>query len=92
MTETMQRHLAKDIAVFECSVGEVSDRTEALKTSDRIISLIKENPAYSAKSISGLIGISAKGVEKQLAKLKSQGVIRHVGPAKGGRWEIISDN
>ncbi len=87
MNATTERHLANDIAAFEESVGE-SD-LEKISTTDKILALIRQNSGHSAKSLAESIGISAKGVEKQLAKLKSQGVIRRIGPAKGGHWEIV---
>lgn len=35
------------------------------------------------------IKISTTAIEKNLAKLKNKGVIKRVGPDKGGYWEII---
>ncbi len=58
-------------------------------TTDRIVALIKGNPRHSAKSLADAIEISPKGVEKQLAKLKAQGIIRRIGPDKGGTWEVV---
>ncbi len=89
MTETAERHLASDITSFEISVGESATDCGKISTKDKVIALIRENPRHSAKSLSEFVGISAKGIEKQLAKLKSQGIIRRVGPDKGGFWEII---
>lgn len=89
MTEMMIRHLTNDIAAFEESIGETAGEVIKLSTADRIVSLIKENPRHSAKSLAKEIGISAKGVEKQLAKLKSNGIIRRIGPDKGGSWEVM---
>lgn len=40
------------------------------------------------KTLAEAVGISIKGVEKQLAKLKANGKIRRIGPAKVGHWEI----
>lgn len=89
MTEMMIRHLTNDIAAFEESIGETAGEVIKLSTTDRIVSLLKENPRHSAKSLAKEIGISAKGVEKQLAKLKSNGIIRRIGPDKGGLWEVM---
>ena len=89
MTDMMIRHLTHDIAAFEESIGENTVEKVKLSTADRIVSLIKENPRHSAKSLAEAIGISAKGIEKQIAKLKAQGVIRRIGPDKGGSWEVI---
>lgn len=89
MTEMMIRHLTNDIAAFEESIGETAGEVIKRSTTDRIVSLLKENPRHSAKSLAKEIGISAKGVEKQLAKLKSNGIIRRIGPDKGGSWEVM---
>ena len=35
------------------------------------------------------IGITPKAVEKHLAKLKAEGIITRIGPAKGGHWEVV---
>ncbi|MDE7495791.1 MAG: winged helix-turn-helix transcriptional regulator [Muribaculaceae bacterium] len=91
MNETMVRHLSNDISAFEESIGETPSYNTKILTADQIIKLIKENPRHSATTLAASLGISAKGVEKQLAKLKSQGRIRRNGPAKGGTWEVISE-
>jgi ATP-dependent DNA helicase RecG len=36
------------------------------------------------------VGISARKVEQNIAKLKVKGILRRVGPAKGGHWEVLS--
>jgi len=60
------------------------------KSSEKIISLLKENKQASAKDISENLGITSRAVEKQLAKLKKDKIIKRVGPAKGGHWEVMS--
>ncbi|MDE5608320.1 MAG: Fic family protein [Muribaculaceae bacterium] len=88
MNKTMIRHLTNDIATFADSINEDHFQSTELSTTDKIIRLIKENPYHSARTLSEAIGISPKGVEKQLAKLKSQGLLRRIGSARGGFWEI----
>ena len=34
-------------------------------------------------------GLSVEGVRYQIAKLKSEGLLRRVGPDKGGHWEVL---
>lgn len=91
MTETMIRHLTKDIAEFEKSLELEDEGSNAkeISTAERIVSLLRENPRHTAKTLSELIGISAKGIEKQLAKLKSQGIVRRQGSDRSGLWEVI---
>lgn len=88
MTDMMIRHLTNDIAAFEESIGETPVEEAGISTADRIVALLKDNPRHSTKSLAEAIGISTKGIEKQLAKLKAQGVIRRIGPSKGGTWEV----
>jgi len=35
------------------------------------------------------IGISTTATDKNLAKLKRKGVLRRIGPARGGHWEVV---
>ncbi len=90
MTETMIRHLTNDINNFVTSVNEDWPIYQPVKqsTEERIILLLRENPKHSAKTLAEAIGISAKGIEKQLSKLRYQGRIVRIGPAKGGSWKV----
>ena len=46
----------------------------------------------SAAEIAMEIGMSSRGVEKQIRKLREAGIIRRVGADFGGYWEIIKDS
>jgi len=92
MTETMVRHLSNDILAFEKSMAENDEImivTNKQKTSDRVIELLRANPNHTAKTLADTIGITAKGIEKHLANLKTKGKIHRIGSAKGGHWEVI---
>ena len=43
----------------------------------------------STRDLASEIGISAKGVEKQLGILKSTGKLLRIGPDKGGKWQVL---
>ncbi len=58
------------------------------KSSEKILALIKENKSISAREMAQIIGISPRAVEKQLALLKGKRIIKRVGGAKGGHWEL----
>ena len=49
---------------------------------------MKQNSEISAEKIGQKIGISSRAVEMQLAKLRDDGKIKRIGPAKGGYWEV----
>jgi ATP-dependent DNA helicase RecG len=73
------------------NTGNTSEKTGE-KTGEKIIKLININPEITAAELSTLIGISIKGIEWHLTKMKNDHLIRRIGPDKGGYWEIIIDN
>lgn len=69
------------------SVDETGEKTRE-KTRDKILRLMRRNPAVSTDDLAQAIGITRKGVEWQIQKLKSEGLVNRVGPDKGGHWEV----
>ena len=59
------------------------------KTVEKITRIIKENPTITIKELSLLLSLTRRGVEEQIKSLKAKGIIRRVGPDKGGHWEVI---
>ena len=60
------------------------------KSREKNLQLLKVHPNYSARKLAEVIGITPKAVEKHLAKLKAEGVIKREGPDKGGSWIVLS--
>ena len=58
-------------------------------SSEKILGLIKQNPTISATEIAKLIGMSSRGVEKHIRRLREAGVLKRIGADKGGYWEIF---
>ena len=56
-----------------------------------ILEAIRKNAKVSAAEIAMQVGVSARAVEKRIRTLRENGVIKRVGPDKGGSWEIIDD-
>jgi len=56
----------------------------------QILQLVKDNPYISKKELSEIIGISTTAIDKNIKKLKKEGLLKRVGPAKGGHWEIVN--
>lgn len=59
------------------------------KTREKILLAINENPYITIDELSKITGITPKGVEWNLKKLKSENKINRIGPDKGGHWEIV---
>ena len=94
MAGEMFKTISSDIDAFLKSTEESGEKTakggeKKQKSREKILQLLKVHPVYSAKKLADAIGITEKGVEKQLAKLKAEGLIRRDGPDKGGSWIVI---
>ncbi len=61
------------------------------KRLDLIIELIKKDANISMYDMSKKIGVDHKTIKRDIEKLKKGCKIKRVGPAKGGHWEIISE-
>lgn len=53
-----------------------------------ILKLIKENPAISKKELVKLTHSSKSTIDRAIQKLRKEGFIERIGPAKGGYWKI----
>ena len=53
-----------------------------------IITLIERDANVTTTAMAEMIGVSRQSIAKHIAKLKEQGVIRRIGPDKGGHWEV----
>jgi len=59
------------------------------KTVEKILEAIKKNPKITQNEFVEITGLTRRGIEWNLAKLKEKGIIKRIGPAKGGHWEVI---
>ena len=59
------------------------------KTQQKIIELVKEDSYITTQRMADLIGIDRSNIARAIKKLQHQGILRRVGPDKGGHWEII---
>jgi ATP-dependent DNA helicase RecG len=56
-----------------------------------IVSVLSQNPELSIPEVAELIGKSESATERAIRKLRGEGKIRRAGPAKGGHWEVMTD-
>ena len=61
------------------------------ETTQKIIELVRNYPEITTEELAEKCGVTKDGIKWQLKKLKSQSIIRRVGPDKGGHWEIIKE-
>jgi ATP-dependent DNA helicase RecG len=65
-------------------VGEKVGENEA-----KIFDLISQDNNVTYIELANKIDITEKSVYVNIEKLKQKGLLKRVGPAKGGHWEII---
>lgn len=80
------------IAIFKRKVVEERPSGEEKtreKTREKIIVLLTRKPGITTKDLSKEIGISVKGIEWQLSRLKKENMIKRIGSKKSGHWEVV---
>ena len=74
-------------------ISKINDISQAVEeyvqsTEEVFLNALRNNPYISRKELSKLLMISEDGVKYQLKKLKSKGLIEHIGASRGGYWEV----
>lgn len=59
------------------------------KTREVILAALEKSPDLTNKELADICGISIDGIKYQIKQMRSLGLIRRVGPDKGGHWEVI---
>ena len=58
------------------------------KTEQKILALISKNQKLTIKEIADKLGLSRRQGERIIADMRDEGLIRRIGSARGGYWEI----
>ena len=85
--KTLKAHQGEELDDFDAKFGEKFGIKFGINEK-RLLLMILSDPTSTVVEMAANIGISQRGVEKQLKKLKELGVINRVGPKKGGHWEV----
>jgi len=72
---------------YELRIQSVTEKvTENQK---KILAQIKLNPFITTEELSKIVGISSRKIKENIAKLKNKDMLKRIGPAKGGHWEVV---
>ncbi len=52
--------------------------------------MMTDNPFVTAEEIVGRTGLTRRGVEENIKKLKNNGIIKREDPDKGGKWVVVT--
>ena len=92
-TEYLERFFRNLLMGEQNELKSVSTQESAQETSkstqEMILDEIRTHPFTTRQQLAKVIGITPDGIKKQMEKLRKANLIKHVGPTKGGHWEII---
>ena len=66
-----------------------SDIDTTQKTTQKIVEQMRSNPTISIEELAELCGLTRDGINCNIRNLKNKGIIKRIGPDKGGHWEVI---
>jgi len=74
----------------ENAVDNVVDNVveNVVENEQKTLALLKENNTLSAKEIANKLKITERTIQRYIKKLQEKKLIKRIGPAKGGYWEI----
>jgi len=55
----------------------------------KILKSMANNPHITALELTSVIGISERKIKENIRKLKQKGLLRRIGAARGGYWEVV---
>ena len=67
--------------------GKVTEKVT--ENQRKILSAIEQNPSASQEGIAQVVGINRANVAKNLKKLVEMGLVKRIGPDRGGHWEVV---
>lgn len=59
------------------------------RSSVKILSMMTENPHITTAELSRILKITDRAVAKHLQNLQAKGLIKRIGPDKGGEWVVL---
>lgn len=96
MFSTTAKVLRRDIDNYLQSTGLLEEESPSYsvragkkpKSREMILNMLSKDGSLTSASLAKRLGISPKAVEKHIANLKASGLLRRIGPDKGGHWEV----
>ena len=69
-------------------VPTLTSGKSSVKTSGKILALIRENAWVTIPELAVAIGVSERSIERNLKKLQAEHRLSRIGPANGGHWKV----
>lgn len=91
-TATVKRKALEELTLMESSPTipvTVSGKMSG-KMSGKILEALRHNNTQTTPQLAERLGVTTRTIERAIADMRKAGLIRRVGPAKGGRWEVLA--
>ena len=75
--------------VIENQTDVVENQTDVVEL---ILSKLLESPNLSASELAFIIHKSQRQTQRIMSILKTKGIIRRIGPDKGGHWVVVTSD
>ena len=90
------------LLLLACETEELEKRLEFLAQfpedaksraplDERVLELLHANPSSSARELANALDVSTRHMQRVMKQLQESGKLRHIGPKKGGHWEVIEE-
>lgn len=70
------------------SLGGGSEKTPG-KTPDLVLQRLRDTPQATIPELAAYLGKSDSAIERTVRKLREEGRLQRIGPAKGGHWKVL---
>jgi ATP-dependent DNA helicase RecG len=87
MPGLMLEFRSKDVKSSPKGLGETPGETLG-KTPIQILKILSDKPTFTIPEIAKMIKKSNSATERAIRKLREADLVKRIGPARGGHWEI----
>ena len=79
------------VPLVEAPVGSIEGANigSSQKSSQKILVLIRKNSQITINELAVLLQLTDRAIKKNLAQMKKTGLLKRIGPDKGGHWEVV---
>jgi ATP-dependent DNA helicase RecG len=84
----IETHFFVKMYALEQPEEDVRDGAKLTRTEEKLLGYISKNKNITSKDLAEKIGITKRGVEKNIAKLKEKGLLIRIGSDKTGYWKV----
>lgn len=87
-TDDLNQYFLAELPIHLAFIGD-NVAQDVVDRLDLIVLLLKEDNTLSAAQLAKQLGVTARTIQRDLEKLSKAERIKHIGPDKGGHWEIL---